>query len=81
MPVIYHDLHVYVSLKKKKSFDENDYLELPMNELTLEQLKHLKVYHSVEGKTRQAKFFDEDLDEHQPFPPVSISLDKIRTKI
>lgn len=77
VPVIYHDLHVYVSLKKKKSLDENDYLELPMNELTLEQLKHLKVYHREEGKTRKPKFFDEDLDEHQPFPPLSDVFDAL----
>ncbi|XP_031623352.1 glycerophosphocholine phosphodiesterase GPCPD1-like [Contarinia nasturtii] len=77
VPVIYHDLHVYVSLKKKKSLDENDYLELPMNELTLEQLKHLKVYHQVEGKTRQPKFFDEHLDQHQPFPQLSDVFDAL----
>lgn len=77
VPVIYHDLMVYVSLKRKKSLDENDMLELPTSELTLEQLKHLKVYHRVEGKTRQAKFFDEDLDEHQPFPTLADTLDAI----
>lgn len=67
-PVIYHDFHVYVSLKKKGSLDTNDMLELPMRELTLEQLKNLKVYHTVEGKNREAKFFDENLEDHQPFP-------------
>lgn len=77
VPVIYHDLVVYVSLKRKKSLDENDMLELPTSELTLEQLKHLKVYHIVEGKSRQAKFFDEDLDEHQPFPTLADTLDAI----
>lgn len=81
VPVIYHDLNVYVSLKKKKSVDENDYLELPMNELTLEQLKHLKVYHQVEGKSRRAKFFDEDLDEHQPFPPLSDVFDALDVSV
>lgn len=77
VPVIYHDLHVSVSLKKKNSTDVNDYLELPMNELTLEQLKHLKVYHSAEGKTRQPKFFDEHLDEHQPFPQLADVFDAL----
>lgn len=77
IPVIYHDFLVYVSLKRKKSLDENDMLELPMSELTLEQLKHLKVYHVVEGKTRQAKFFDEHLDEHQPFPQLADALEAI----
>lgn len=77
IPVIYHDLHVYVSLRKKKSTDETDYLELPMNELTLEQLQHLKVYHSAEGKSKQPKFFDEHLDEHQPFPTLADTLEAI----
>lgn len=77
IPVIYHDFLVYVSLKKKKSLDEHDMLELPMSELTLEQLKHLKVYHLVEGKNRQPKFFDEDLDEHQPFPTLADTLEAI----
>lgn len=77
VPVIYHDFHVYVSLKKKKTFEINDMLELPMRELTLEQLKNLKVYHIVEGKSREAKFFDEDLAEHQPFPQLVEALENI----
>lgn len=48
-----------------------------MNELTLEQLKHLKVYHSAEGKSKQPKFFDEHLDEHQPFPQLSDVFDAL----
>lgn len=81
VPVIYHDLNVFVSLKKKKSIDENDYLELPMCELTLEQLKHLKVYHQVEGKSRKPKFFDEHLDEHQPFPQLSDVFDALDVNV
>ncbi|XP_070501994.1 glycerophosphocholine phosphodiesterase GPCPD1-like [Chironomus tepperi] len=76
-PVIYHDFHVYVSLKKKGTFDANDLLELPMKELTLEQLKNLKVYHTVEGRSREPKFFDEDLAEHQPFPELAEALEMI----
>lgn len=77
VPVIYHDFLVYVSLKKKKVLEDNDMLELPMRELTLEQLKNLKVYHVVEGRTREPKFFDEDLEDHQPFPQLSDALDII----
>lgn len=77
VPVIYHDFMVYVSLKKKKALDSNDMLELPMRELTLEQLNNLKIYHAVEGRNREAKFFDEDLDEHQPFPQLADALNLI----
>ncbi|XP_021700231.1 glycerophosphocholine phosphodiesterase GPCPD1 isoform X1 [Aedes aegypti] len=77
VPVIYHDFDIYVSLKRKTTLEINDMLELPMRELTLEQLKNLKVYHVVEGRNREARFFDEDLDEHQPFPQLADALELI----
>lgn len=77
IPVIYHDFQVCVSLKRKKTTNDNDMLELPMRELTFEQLSNLKVYHVVEGRNREPKFFDEDLDEHQPFPKLADALDLI----
>uniref|UniRef100_A0A182Q6P8 GP-PDE domain-containing protein n=1 Tax=Anopheles farauti TaxID=69004 RepID=A0A182Q6P8_9DIPT len=77
VPVIYHDFDIYVSLKRKTTLDTNDMLELPMRELTLEQLRNMKVYHVVEGRNREAKFFDEDLEEHQPFPQLAEALELI----
>lgn len=77
VPVIYHDFVVYVALRKKRLIEEMDMLQLPMNQLTLEQLNNLKVYHAVEGRTGAAKFFDEDLDEHQPFPQLADALQLI----
>ncbi|GAB0098382.1 glycerophosphocholine phosphodiesterase GPCPD1 [Sergentomyia squamirostris] len=77
VPVIYHDFSVYVGLKRKKQMDTNDMLELPMYELTLDQLNNLKVYHVEEGKSREPRFFDEDLEEHQPFPTLAKALDII----
>lgn len=68
---------MYVSLKKKATPDTHDLLELPMRELTLEQLKNLKVFHTVEGKNREAKFFDESLEDHQPFPTLAEVLEVI----
>lgn len=41
VPVVYHDFMIYVSLMSK--MQEHDYLALPMRELTLHQLKNLKV--------------------------------------
>lgn len=78
VPVIYHDFHVYVSLKAKKTFNQQDLLELPMRDLTLSQLKNLKVYHLIEGRTGEKRNFDnEDLEEHQPFPQLAEVLDVI----
>ncbi|KAF5298403.1 hypothetical protein FQR65_LT01181 [Abscondita terminalis] len=68
VPIIYHDFHVCIAMKRKKQLEEMDTLELPVKELTLEQLRLLKVYHLTEGKSRNPRFFDEDLEDHQPFP-------------
>ncbi|XP_037906602.1 glycerophosphocholine phosphodiesterase GPCPD1 isoform X1 [Hermetia illucens] len=82
VPVIYHDFHVYVSLRSKKTIDTHDLLELPMRELTLEQLKNLKVYHLVEGRTREPRNFDNDsMEEHQPFPTLADTLDAIDSHV
>lgn len=83
VPVIYHDFRMYVSLKRKATMDttSNDMLELPMSELTLEQLHNMKVFHTEEGKKREPKFFDEDFEEHQPFPTLALALDTIDSHV
>ncbi|XP_041986011.1 glycerophosphocholine phosphodiesterase GPCPD1 isoform X2 [Aricia agestis] len=74
IPVIYHDFHVCISMKRKKEVDYNEMLELPVKDLTLEHLQKLKVYHLVEGRNHETLFFDEDLEEHQPFPTLEEAL-------
>ncbi|SPP79069.1 glycerophosphocholine phosphodiesterase GPCPD1 [Drosophila guanche] len=78
VPVVYHDFMIYVSLKSKCSMQEHDFLSLPMRELTLEQLKKLKVYHTAEGLSRETRsFHNDDMLEHQPFPQLSDVLDAL----
>lgn len=78
VPVVYHDFMIYVSLKSKCSMQEHDFLALPMRELTLEQLKKLKVYHTAEGLSRETRsFHNDDLLEHQPFPQLADVLDAL----
>lgn len=43
VPIIYHDFHVCIAMKKKKELNDTDMLEIPLKDLTLEQLKLLKV--------------------------------------
>lgn len=43
IPVIYHDFHVCISMKRKKEVDFTEMLELPVKDLTLEHLQKLKV--------------------------------------
>ncbi|XP_064548825.1 glycerophosphocholine phosphodiesterase GPCPD1 [Drosophila montana] len=78
VPVVYHDFMIYVSLKSKCSMQEHDFLSLPMRELTLEQLRKLKVYHTAEGLSRETRSFqNEDQLEHQPFPQLADVLDAL----
>ncbi|XP_066157384.1 glycerophosphocholine phosphodiesterase GPCPD1 isoform X2 [Euwallacea fornicatus] len=77
IPIIYHDFHVCISMKKKKDIETMDMLEIPLKELTLEQLRLLKVYHLTEGKSKNPKFFDEELEDHQPFPTLQQVLETL----
>ncbi|KAL7742067.1 hypothetical protein ACLKA6_018314 [Drosophila palustris] len=82
VPVVYHDFMIYVSLKSKCSMQEHDFLALPVRELTLEQLKKLKVYHTAEGLSRETRsFHNDDLLEHQPFPQLADVLDALDVHI
>lgn len=44
VPVVYHDFFVSISLKRKKDIESMDMLEIPVKDLTLEQLHLLKVF-------------------------------------
>ncbi|XP_017484738.1 PREDICTED: glycerophosphocholine phosphodiesterase GPCPD1 [Rhagoletis zephyria] len=82
VPVVYHDFMIYVSLKAKGSCNPHDFLELPMRELTVDQLNNLKVYHTAEGRTREERcFHNDDLLEHQPFPRLADVLDAIDSHV
>jgi hypothetical protein len=37
----------------------------------------LQVYHLAEGKEKSQRFFDEELEEHQPFPTLRQALDSL----
>lgn len=43
VPIIYHDFHVCIAMTKKNTMNEGDMLELPVKELTFDQLRMLKV--------------------------------------
>ncbi|XP_076283163.1 glycerophosphocholine phosphodiesterase GPCPD1 isoform X2 [Lasioglossum baleicum] len=81
VPVIYHDFYVSISLKRKKQIEAMDMLEIPVKDLTLEQLHLLKVYHVAEGREKNPRFFDEDLEDHQPFPTLQAALQELEQHV
>ncbi|KRT79340.1 hypothetical protein AMK59_6947 [Oryctes borbonicus] len=80
VPVIYHDYHVCIAMRKKKTLMDGDMYEIPIKDLTLDQLRMLKLYNIMEGKTKNPRFFDEDLEEHQPFPTLKSALELLDSK-
>ncbi|XP_024947437.1 glycerophosphocholine phosphodiesterase GPCPD1 isoform X2 [Cephus cinctus] len=81
IPVIYHDFYVSISLKRKKQIEAMDMLEIPVKDLTLEQLHLLKVYHLAEAREKNPRFFDEDLEDHQPFPTLQTVLQELEQHV
>ncbi|XP_035446358.2 glycerophosphocholine phosphodiesterase GPCPD1 isoform X1 [Spodoptera frugiperda] len=77
VPVIYHDFYVCISMKRKREVEHTEMLEVPVKDLTLEHLQKLKVYHLLEGRNQETLFFDDELEEHQPFPTLEETLKKI----
>ncbi|KMR00328.1 glycerophosphocholine phosphodiesterase gpcpd1-like protein [Lasius niger] len=81
IPVIYHDFYVSISMKRKKQIEAMDMLEIPVKDLTLEQLHLLKVYHIAEAREKNPRFFDEDLEDHQPFPTLQTVLQELEQHV
>jgi len=82
VPVIYHDFHVCIAMKKKMKSgnDPHDLLKLPLKDLTYAQLQMLKVYHLKEYDMGE-KFNDDDFDDHQPFPTLQSSLERLEPHV
>ncbi|XP_014259991.1 glycerophosphocholine phosphodiesterase GPCPD1-like isoform X2 [Cimex lectularius] len=76
IPVLYHDFYVAISMKRKKAMQiPDEMIQLPVKDLSLEQLQRLKLYHIRENTTGNSRFSDEHLEEHQPFPTLQQALE------
>lgn len=73
IPVLYHDFYVAIAMRRKKQVTAEEMIQLPVKDLSLEQLQRLKLYHVKEFNKSQ--FSDEHLEEHQPFPTLQQALE------
>ncbi|XP_073995151.1 glycerophosphocholine phosphodiesterase GPCPD1 isoform X2 [Rhodnius prolixus] len=73
IPVLYHDFYVAIAMKRKKQISSEEMIQLPVKDLSLEQLQRLKLYHL--GEMSKTRFSDEHLEEHQPFPTLKQALE------
>uniref|UniRef100_A0A674NRP6 Glycerophosphocholine phosphodiesterase 1 n=1 Tax=Takifugu rubripes TaxID=31033 RepID=A0A674NRP6_TAKRU len=76
VPIIYHDLTCCISTKMKNDKTQ-ELIEVPVKDLTFDQLQLLKLAHTTEMKEDKDKGDrdeydnDDEIDEHQPFPSLS----------
>uniref|UniRef100_A0A3B3YXM3 GP-PDE domain-containing protein n=1 Tax=Poecilia mexicana TaxID=48701 RepID=A0A3B3YXM3_9TELE len=73
VPIVYHDLTCCISTKKKND-QTLELIEVPVKDLTFDQLQLLKLAHvaAMTGSDHKDLLEDEDeVDEHQPFPSLS----------
>ncbi|XP_054474315.1 glycerophosphocholine phosphodiesterase GPCPD1 isoform X2 [Anoplopoma fimbria] len=74
VPIIYHDLTCCISTKKKNDNKSLELIEVPVKDLTFNQLQLLKLAHAAAIKENHDKDLlddEEEIDEHQPFPSLS----------
>ncbi|XP_042246505.1 glycerophosphocholine phosphodiesterase GPCPD1 isoform X2 [Thunnus maccoyii] len=74
VPIVYHDLTCCISTKKKNDNTSLELIEVPVKDLTYDQLQLLKLAHATAMKGSDHKDLlddEEEIDEHQPFPSLS----------
>ncbi|XP_037304917.2 glycerophosphocholine phosphodiesterase GPCPD1 isoform X5 [Pungitius pungitius] len=74
VPIVYHDLTCCISTKKKNDKTSLELIEVPVKDLTFDQLQLLKLVHATAIKETDNKDLlddEEEIDEHQPFPSLS----------
>ncbi|KAG8431366.1 hypothetical protein GDO86_018951 [Hymenochirus boettgeri] len=80
VPVIYHDLTCCISMKKKVNANTLELFEIPVKELTYDQLQLLKLAHVNALKTNEHHdSADEEspVSDNQPFPSLQTALESV----
>lgn len=73
VPIVYHDLTCCIATKKKKNDKTLELIEVPVKDLTFDQLQLLKLAHvtAMNGADHRELEDEDEIDEHQPFPSLS----------
>ncbi|CAL9692072.1 unnamed protein product [Knipowitschia caucasica] len=73
VPIVFHDLTCCIATKKKKNDKTLELVEVPVKDLTFDQLQLLKLDHvaAMNGTDHREMEDEDEIDEHQPFPSLS----------
>uniref|UniRef100_A0A8C3XM63 Glycerophosphocholine phosphodiesterase 1 n=1 Tax=Chelydra serpentina TaxID=8475 RepID=A0A8C3XM63_CHESE len=77
VPVVYHDLTCCMAMKKKFDAEPLELFEIPVKELSYDQLQLLKVMSLVMSKVASFKGEESPVSENQPFPSLQTVLESL----
>ncbi|XP_069464369.1 glycerophosphocholine phosphodiesterase GPCPD1 isoform X2 [Ambystoma mexicanum] len=81
VPVIYHDLTCLLSMKKKHDAESIELFEIPVKDLSYNQLQLLKLSHvaALKLEAPHASVPDEEssINDNQPFPSLQMALESV----
>ncbi|XP_071996610.1 glycerophosphocholine phosphodiesterase GPCPD1 isoform X2 [Engystomops pustulosus] len=80
VPVIYHDLTCCISMKKKANAASVELFEIPVKELSYDQLQLLKLAHVAALKLQDHSDATDDecsVSDNQPFPSLHTALESV----
>ncbi|CAH2255305.1 glycerophosphocholine phosphodiesterase GPCPD1 isoform X1 [Pelobates cultripes] len=79
IPVIYHDLTCCISMKKKANASSVELFEIPVKELTFDQLQLLSLAHvtALKLKDRYDVCDEESVSDNHPFPSLHTVLESV----
>ncbi|GAB6024601.1 hypothetical protein CHUAL_009748 [Chamberlinius hualienensis] len=85
VPVIYHDFFLCLAVNKKDQPESKQLVDIPVKDLTLEELQSLEVYHvtekSEDGSLNASSFLNDDKDDFKPFPTLQKLLQSVHPLI
>uniref|UniRef100_A0A0K2TTA7 GP-PDE domain-containing protein n=2 Tax=Lepeophtheirus salmonis TaxID=72036 RepID=A0A0K2TTA7_LEPSM len=76
IPVIYHDFVLYTTVMHKKKPNEKFLVEMPLKNLTLEELHKYKIHNKHEKDSGLKEFLEDE--DHEAFPTLEKALNVIR---
>lgn len=79
VPVVYHEFNICVKTRQKRGEDLT--LEIPVKDLTVEELQRLKILHPTEKSEGEKQFPNHDDDDHQAFPTLEHTLETLDTHL
>ncbi|XP_076016331.1 glycerophosphocholine phosphodiesterase GPCPD1 [Genypterus blacodes] len=71
IPIVYHDLTCCIATKKKKNDTTLELLEVPVKDLTFDQLQLLKLAATTASDHKDLMDDEDEIDEYQPFPSLT----------